>query len=68
MKRKNRLPKGWDQARVTRVIGHYESQSPGDAAAEDDAAFSKPGETLISVPTELVPEIQKLIDRRKGRG
>lgn len=68
MTRQNKFPPGWDDARVKRVIEHYDNQSEEEAAAEDEAAFETPGETVMSVPTELVSEIQKLIDRHKGRG
>lgn len=68
MTRRNKFPPGWDEARVKRVIEHYDKQSEDEAVAEDEAAFEVPGETVMSVPTELIPEIQKLIDKHKKRG
>lgn len=65
---RNKFPPSWDEARVKRLIEHYDRQSNDEAVAEDEAAFSVPGETVMSVPTELVAEIQKLIDRHKERG
>ena len=47
---------------------HYESQSEEEAVAEDVAAFESPVETVLSVPTELVPEVRELIARHKKRG
>ncbi|GJG85386.1 hypothetical protein tb265_05670 [Gemmatimonadetes bacterium T265] len=34
-----RYPAGWDEARVRRVLAHYEAQSPAEALAEDEAAY-----------------------------
>lgn len=59
----SRFPKGWDEARVRRVLEHYESQSEEEAVAEDEAAFDDESKTTIVVPRELVPEIDELIAR-----
>ena len=67
MRKTVRFPPGWDEERVQRVIEHYESQSEAEAVAEDEAAFESPVETMMSVPTELVPEVRELIARRKKR-
>ena len=64
--KKNKFPKGWDEARVRRVIAHYENQSDADAAAEDDRIFSDVQHTFMQVPVKLVPEVRKLITRRAG--
>ena len=68
MRKQGKFPLGWDEARVKRVLEHYESQSEMEAVAEDEAAFESPVETIMSVPTELVPEVRELIARRKKRG
>jgi len=39
--RKNKFPPGWDQARVKRVLTHYEGQTEEAAVAEDEGA--RPG-------------------------
>lgn len=65
MKAQTQFPPGWDEARVQRVIAHYENQTEDEAVAEDEAAFSQPNETLMPVPTELVPKVQRLIARHK---
>jgi hypothetical protein len=39
--RKAILPPGWDQARVERVLAHYERQGEDEALAEDEAVFGK---------------------------
>ena len=60
------LPRGWDEERVRRVLAHYENQSEDEAVAEDEAAFKTEGQTVMIVPTDLVPAIRQLIARRRG--
>ena len=67
MRKQAKFPPGWDEERVQRVLKHYESQSEAEAVAEDEAAYESPVETMMSVPTELVPEVRELIARRKKR-
>jgi hypothetical protein len=62
----NRFPPGWDEARVRRVIEHYESQTEKEAIAEDEAAYESTTETTMEVPTELVPKVRELIARRRS--
>lgn len=56
-----RFPPGWDEERVRRVLAHYEEQSEDEAVAEDEAAFEEPNQTVMEVPTVLVPAIRELI-------
>lgn len=37
--KQSRFPPGWDEARVSRVLSRYESQSEEQAVAEDQAAL-----------------------------
>ena len=67
MRKQAKFPPGWDEERVQRVLKHYESQSEAEAVAEDEAAYESLVETMMSVPTELVPEVRELIARRKKR-
>jgi hypothetical protein len=67
MRKTGKFPPGWDEERVQRVLEHYESQSDTEAVAEDEAAYESLVETMMSVPTELVPEVRELIARRKKR-
>jgi hypothetical protein len=64
-KSSRKFPKGWSAARVERLVKHYESQTAAEAVAEDEAAFDRRGQTMIMVPTELVPEIRKLLAKRR---
>ena len=61
----SRFPPGWDEERVERVLAHYETQSEGEALAEDDAAFETPGQTLMGVPSDLVPAVRDLIAKHR---
>lgn len=56
-----RLPEGWSDARVADVIAHYETQSEDEAVAEDEAALSDPGQTVMVIPTRLVPAVRELL-------
>jgi hypothetical protein len=49
----SKFPVGWDEARVGRVLEHYERQTPEEAVAEDEAAFENQNETVMKVPHEL---------------
>jgi hypothetical protein len=60
------FPPGWDEERVRQVREHYESQTEEGAVAEDEAAIAVEGHSVMVVPTELVPEIRKLIAKRRG--
>ena len=59
--KQSKFPPGWNSERVKRVLGHYESQSEEEAVAEDEAEFEAVGQTVMEVPTGLVPTIRELI-------
>lgn len=63
---KSRLPKRWDQDRISRVINHYEVQTDGEATAEDEAAYKATTHTSMNVPVELVPKVRELIAKRRA--
>jgi hypothetical protein len=62
----SKLPDGWDEGRVRRVLDHYENQSDTDAAAEDQGSFESTTHTAMEVPVELVPEVRRLIASRRA--
>jgi len=64
--KQSKFPPGWNSERVKRVLAHYESQSEEDAVAEDEAAFETVGQTVMEVPTELVPTIRELIAKHQA--
>ena len=59
--RPNKLPPGWNEERVQRVLAHYESQTDKEAVAEDEAAYNDSGDTLMKIPYQLVPIVRDLI-------
>jgi len=63
--KETRLPQGWDEARVQRVLAHYETQTEAEAVAEDEAAFEAPDQALVGVPRELVPAVRALIAKHR---
>ena len=63
--KRNRFPAGWNEARVQRVLEHYEGQTEVEAVAEDEAAFQLRGQAVMVVPKRLVPQITRLIEGRR---
>ena len=61
----SKLPAGWDEEKVRRVIAHYEEQSEEDAMVEDVAGV-EPSETVMSVPRDLVAKVRELIAKRES--
>jgi hypothetical protein len=64
-KRKQKYPAGWDEKRVRKLAEHYDNQTEDEQVAEHEAAFRAKSQTVMVVPTELVPQITKLINRRR---
>lgn len=65
MSKRNRFPPGWDEARVRRLLEHYEAQTDEEAVAEDEAAFESTTHTVMEVPVDLVPAVRQLIASRE---
>jgi hypothetical protein len=65
MKKRNRFPAGWNEARVQRVLDHYEEQSDVEAVAEDEAAYRSTTTTVMNVPVKLVPAVRALLAKRR---
>jgi hypothetical protein len=66
--RQAKFPAGWDEARVRRVLEHYEQQSEEEAIAEDEAAYESPTHTMMEVPVDLVPAVRELIAKGRPNG
>ena len=64
--KQNDFPEGWDEARVRKVIAHYEQQSEEEAVAEDEAAYESTTQTFVEVPNDLLPVVRELIAKHKG--
>jgi hypothetical protein len=65
MSKQSHFPPGWDEARVRRVLDHYESQGDEEALAEDEASFEATTHTAMEVPVDLVPAVRELIAKHR---
>jgi hypothetical protein len=66
--KQSQFPPGWNERRVQNVIAHYEAQTEEEAAVEDQAALKDQTQTLMEIPTELVPIVRELIAKHHGKG
>ncbi|MBM4123504.1 MAG: hypothetical protein FJ246_00885 [Nitrospira sp.] len=64
MTTQSKFPPGWDEARVCRVLAHYEEQTEEEAVAEDEAAVEDKSQTVMEIPSDLVPAVRELIAKR----
>ena len=64
--KQTRFPPGWDEARVRRVLAHYEERTEEEAVAEDEAVLEDQTQTVMEVPTALVPAIRELIAKHQA--
>jgi hypothetical protein len=64
-KRKPAYPARWDEERIRRLAERYDNQTEDEQVAEHEAAFVAEGQTVMVVPTELVPQIIKLISKNR---
>jgi len=65
MSTNNRFPPGWDEERVRKLLAHYDGQSEEEAVAEDEAALEDVTQTVIEIPTELLPAVRKLLTEHR---
>ena len=56
-----KLPPGWTEEGIRELAKYYDNQSEAEQVAEHEAAYHAADQTVMVVPTELVPEIRKLI-------
>ena len=59
-------PPGWNRKRAQGVIDYYDHQSDDEAIAEAEAAYNNITMTMMPIPVELVPKVQRLIAKRAG--
>jgi hypothetical protein len=64
-RKKQPYPPGWNEDRVRKLAEHYDNQTEDEQVAEHEAALRAAGQTVMVVPTELVPEIVKLIKKKR---
>ena len=63
--KQSRFPKKWDEKRVSELLAHYETQTGDEIVAEDEAALLDPEQTIMEVPSKLVPTVRELIAKHK---
>ena len=67
MKKKEQIyPVGWDEERIRKLAEHYDNQTEDEEVAELEAAMTaQENETVMVVPTDLVPAIRKPIAKKR---
>ncbi len=63
MKDPNVYPPGLDAQRVREIIKYHDSLTDEEWIAEDEVAFENPNNTVMVIPTELVPAVRELLAR-----
>jgi len=62
-----RFPKGWDEQRLKKLLAELDARSEEEWIAADEAAASGNEEqTVVTVPTALMPEIRRLLATAKS--
>ena len=67
MIKKGKFPPGWNEERVRRLLAHYEEQTEEEAVAEDEAAFGDKTQTVMEIPTQLVPTVRELLAKYQAQ-
>ena len=62
---KPKLPPGWTQKEIRELAEYYDNLTEHEQVAEIEAGLAKEAQTVMVVPTDLVPEIRKLILRKR---
>lgn len=64
---KQRFPAGWDEQRVRDLLAELEARSEEEWIAADEAAAAESDDqAVVAVPTELLPEIRRLLAAHKS--
>jgi hypothetical protein len=63
--KRQRLPKGWSEEKIRQLAEYHDNLTEDQQAAEIESALADKHQTVMVVPSELVPEIVKLINRRR---
>ncbi len=58
-------PPGWTKKEIRELANYYDNLTEEEQVAEIEGGLARNGQTVMVVPTELVPEIRKLISRRQ---
>jgi len=63
--KKQRLSKGWTEEKIRKLAEYHDNMTEDEQAAEIEAALNDDDQTVMVVPTELVPAITKLINKKR---
>ena len=63
--KRQRLQKGWSEEKIRQLAEYHDNLTEDQQAAEIESALADKHQTVMVVPSELVPEIVKLINRRR---
>jgi hypothetical protein len=65
--KKQKFPKGWNEKRVKQLIAELDARTDEEwIAADEAAATDADDQTVITVPSELLPEIRRLLASHKS--
>ena len=65
--KQNKFPPGWNEKRVQDVMLIMDQQIEDEAIAEAETALQNESNTLMAIPTELVPAVLELIDKHVAK-
>ena len=58
----HRFPAGWDERRVRDLIAELDARTEEEWIAADEAAAAESDDqTVVTVPTALLPEVRRLL-------
>ncbi|HEY2828244.1 MAG TPA: hypothetical protein VGJ04_11655 [Pirellulales bacterium] len=61
-----KFPAGWDETRVKQLLAELDSRSDDDwIVADEAAANANNDQSVVTVPTSLLPEIRRLLATHK---
>ena len=59
---KQQFPPSWDNQRIQRLLAELESLTEDEwVAADEEAASTNADQSLVAVPTALLPEVRRLL-------
>jgi hypothetical protein len=66
MSEPQRFPAGWDEQRVQRLLAELDARTEEEwVAADESAASEAEDQTVVTIPTALLPEVRRLLAMHK---